>query len=194
MTTTETDRRRRLSYRERLAEQTGLDREALAVLYDESGNRRRFEVLGGRLVAQPIMERSPTPASAWPCYSTSRPRTPAMRPPAPARCGSRTGSCMPGTWWCGAPKPPWRGSPSTPTGTTGCPSCSSRRSPPGRPPRTPTRSVGSAPPVGWRVAHYWVADLRRGAYLLYAGPAGEDYADLTEVADRAALRLPPELA
>jgi hypothetical protein len=44
------------------------------------------------------------------------------------------------------------------------------------------------------VPHFWVADLRRGVYLLYADPEGEDYARLTEVADRAALRLPPELA
>src|SRR5918997_1583425 len=56
MTTTE--RRGRPPYRERLAELTGLDEAALAVLYDESGNRRRFEVLGGRLVEKPTMERS----------------------------------------------------------------------------------------------------------------------------------------
>ena len=43
------------------------------------------------------------------------------------------------------------------------------------------------------VPHFWVADLRRGAYLLYARPEGEDYAQVTEVPDRAALRLPPEL-
>ena len=58
MTSIETTRRHRSADRERLVEQTGLDREALAVVYDEYGNRRRFEVLGGRLVEQPIMERS----------------------------------------------------------------------------------------------------------------------------------------
>ena len=56
MTTTE--RPGRLRYRERLADHQGLDEEALMVLYDEYGNRRRFEVVGGRLVEKPIMERS----------------------------------------------------------------------------------------------------------------------------------------
>ncbi len=55
---TTTDRRGRPTSRERLAELTGLDEHALAVLYDEHGNRRRFEVLRGRLVEKPIMERS----------------------------------------------------------------------------------------------------------------------------------------
>ncbi len=48
----------RLGYRERLADHQGLDEEALMVLYDEYGNRRRFEVLGGRLVEKPILERT----------------------------------------------------------------------------------------------------------------------------------------
>ena len=60
MTTTERRGRQASRARQaaRLAEQMGLDHEALAVLYDSYGNRRRFEVLGGRLVEQPIMERS----------------------------------------------------------------------------------------------------------------------------------------
>jgi hypothetical protein len=43
------------------------------------------------------------------------------------------------------------------------------------------------------VPHFWIADLRRGVYLLYARPEGEEYAQLSEVPDRAALRLPAEL-
>jgi len=58
MTMTTTARRTRQTYRERQAELTGLDEEALTVLYDEYGNRRRFEVIGGRLVEKPIRERS----------------------------------------------------------------------------------------------------------------------------------------
>src|SRR5919108_2950660 len=57
MSMTTTEQRGRLTYRERLADLTGLDEEALTVLYDEYGNRRRFEVIGGRLVEKPIMER-----------------------------------------------------------------------------------------------------------------------------------------
>ena len=52
------ERRARLTSRERWTEETGLDEEALRVLYDEYGNRRRFEVIGGRLVEKPIAERS----------------------------------------------------------------------------------------------------------------------------------------
>lgn len=45
-----------------------------------------------------------------------------------------------------------------------------------------------------RVPHFWVADLRRHSYLLYSRPEGEDYSEQQIVHDRAALRLPPELA
>jgi Uma2 family endonuclease len=44
------------------------------------------------------------------------------------------------------------------------------------------------------VPHFWVADLRQRQYALYSHPEGEDYTQRETVPDRAALRLPPELA
>ena len=191
MTTTETERRDRAADRERLVEQTGLDREALAVLYDEYGNRRRFEVLGGRLVEQPIMERSSHQLEREALREQLKGQQPRNTVLSPCAVRLPDGELYAGDVVVWRPETPMVGEPAHTDGFHGVPELLVEV--------VTTRKAAQDAEEKRRhcaacgVAHFWVADLRRDAYLLYARRAGEDYAQVTEVTDRAALRLPPEL-
>jgi Uma2 family endonuclease len=194
MTTTkaEAKARARPTYLERLAEQTGLDREALAVIYDDHGNRRRFEVLGGRLVEQPIVERSSHQLERDALREHLKVQQPRNTVLSPCAVRLPDGELYAGDVVAWRPETPMAGEPDHTDGFHGVPELFVEV--------VATREAAQDAEEKRRhcaacgVPHFWVADLRRGAYLLYAGPGGEDYARLTEVADRAALRLPPELA
>jgi Uma2 family endonuclease len=191
MTTTETERQGRAAYRERLVEQTGLDREALAVLYDEDGNRRRFEVLGGRLVEQPIMERSSHQLereALRELLKTQQSRNTVLSP-----CAVRLpdGELYAGDVVVWRPETVMVGEPEYTDGFHGVPDLFVEVVTTGKAGQDAEEKRRHCAACG--LPHFWVADLRRGAYLLYARPEGEDYAQVTEVTDRAALRLPPEL-
>jgi Uma2 family endonuclease len=191
MTTTETERRGHQVDRERLVEQTGLDREALAVLYDEYGNRRRFEVLGGRLVEQPLMERSSHQLEREALREHLKGQQPRNTVLSPCAVRFPDGELYAGDVVVWRPETPMVGEPEFTDGFHGVPElfvevvASWKAAQDAEEKRRHCAACG--------VAHFWVADLRRGAYRLYARPAGEDYAQVTEVPDRAALRLPPEL-
>ena len=191
MTTTETGRQGRAADPERLVEQTGLDREALAVLYDEHGNRRRFEVIGGRLVEKPIMERSSHSRERMALLFHLKAQNPRNVAESPCAVRLPDGELYAGDVVVWRPETPMVGEPEFTDGFHGVPElfvevvASWKAAQDAEEKRRHCAACG--------VAHFWVADLRRGAYLLYARPEGEDYAQLTEVPDRAALRLPPEL-
>jgi Uma2 family endonuclease len=194
VSTTETETRARVrpTDLERLVEQTGLDREALTILYDAHGNRRRFEVLDGRLVEQPIMERSSHQLEREALRAHLKAQQPRNTVLSPCAVRLPDGELYAGDVVAWRPETPMVGEPEHTDGFHGVPELFVEV--------VATREAAQDAEAKRRhcaacgVPHFWVADLRRGAYVLYAGPAGEDYARLTEVADRAALRLPPELA
>ena len=191
MTTTETGRQGRAADPERLVEQTGLDREALAVLYDEHGNRRRFEVVGGRLVEKPIVERSSHYRERTALLFHLKAQNPRNEAGSPCPVRLPDGELYAGDVVVWRPETPMVGEPEFTDGFHGVPElfvevvASWKAAQDAEEKRRHCAACG--------VPHFWVADLRRGAYRLYARPQGEDYAQVTEVTDRAALRLPPEL-
>jgi Uma2 family endonuclease len=191
-TEAETKERTRPTYLERMVEQTGLDREALAVLYDEYGNRRRFEVLGGRLVEKPLMERSSHYRERTALLFHLKAQNPRNEAGSPCPVRLPDGELYAGDVVLWRPETPMVGEPEFTDGFHGVPElfvevvASWKAAQDAEEKRHHCAACG--------VPHFWVADLRRGVYLLYAGPEGEDYTRLTEVTDRAALRLPPELA
>jgi Uma2 family endonuclease len=192
MTTIETERRGQAAYRERLVEQTGLDREALAVLYDEYGNRRRFEVLGGRLVEQPIMERSSHQLEREALREQLKAQQPRNTVLSPCAVRLPDGELYAGDVVVWRPETPMVGEPEYTDGFHGVPELLVEVVTTWKAAQDAEEKRRHCAACG--VPHFWVADLRRRSYLLYAGPEGEDYGEQTVVADRAALRLPPELA
>lgn len=194
MTTTETgtERRGTPASRERLAAQTGLDREDLAVLYDEYGNRRRFEVLGGRLVEKPIMERSSHSSERMALLFHLKTQNPRNAAESPCAVRLPDGELYAGDVVVWRPETRMVGEPEHTDGYHGVPDLfvevvASRKA-------VQDADEKRRHCAACGVPHFWVADLRRGTYLLHARPEAGDYAELTEVADRSALRLPPELA
>jgi Uma2 family endonuclease len=192
MTTTETERQSRAAYRERLVEQTGLDREALAVLYDEDGNRRRFEVLGGRLVEQPIMERSSHQLEREALREHLKAQQPRNTVLSPCAVRLPDGELYAGDVVAWHPETVMVGEPDYTDGFHGVPDLFVEVVTTWKAAQDAEEKRRHCAACG--LPHFWVADLRRGAYLLYARPEGEDYAHSIEVTDRATLRLPPELA
>lgn len=190
MTTTE--RRGRPAYRERLAEQTGLDREALAVLYDEYGNRRRFEVLGGRLVEKPIMERSSHQLEREALREQLKTQQPGNTVLSPCAVRLPDGELYAGDVVVWRPSTPMVGEPEHTDGFHGVPELFIEVVTTWKAAQDAEEKRRHCAACG--VPHFWVADLRQGGYLLYARPEGEDYTGQTTVPDRAALRLPSELA
>jgi hypothetical protein len=191
-TAAEAKARARPTYLERMVEQTGLDREALTILYDASGNRRRFEVIGGRLMEQPIMERSSHQLEREALREQLKAQQPRNTVLSPCAVRLPDGELYAGDVVAWGPETPMVGEPEYTDGFHGVPGvfveviATSEAAQEAEAKRHHCAACG--------VAHFWVADLRRGVYLLYAVPEGADYTRLTEVADRAALRLPPELA
>jgi Uma2 family endonuclease len=189
-----TQRRGRPSYRERLVEETGLDEEALSVLYDEYGNRRRFEVLGGRLVEKPIMERSSHQLEREALreqLKTQQPRNTVLSP-----CAVRLpdGELYAGDVVVWRPETPRVGEPEHTDGFHGVPDLFVEVVATPKAARDAEDKRRHCAACG--VPHFWVADLqgRARSYFQYSRPEGEDYAAREVVNDRAALRLPPELA
>ncbi len=185
------ERQGRRDYRERLSEQTGLDQEALAVLYDEHGNRRRFEVLGGRLVEKPRMERSSHTSQRMALLFHLKAQNPRSEVSSPCPVRLPDGELYAGdvVVWC--PETFMVGEPEFTDGYHGVPELfvevvATRRA--AQDAEEKRRHCASC-----RVPHCWVADLRRHSYLLYSRPEGEDYSEQQVVRDRVALRLPPEL-
>jgi Uma2 family endonuclease len=190
MTTTE--RRGRPTYRERLAELTGLDGEALAVLYDEHGNRRRFEVLGGRLVEKPIMERSSHQLEREALRERLKAQQPRNTVLSPCAVRLPDGELYAGDVVVWRPETVMAGEPDYTDGFHGVPDLFVEVVTTWKAAQDAEEKRRHCAACG--VPHFWVADLRQRSYLLYARPEGEDYAEQTVVPDRAALRLPPDLA
>jgi Uma2 family endonuclease len=187
-----TERRRRLTYRERLAELTGLDAEALTVLYDEYGNRRRFEVIGGRLVEKPIMERSShllEREALRERLKTQQPRNTVLSP-----CAVRLpdGELYAGDVVAWRPETAMVGEPEHTDGFHGVPDLFVEVVATWKAAQDAEEKRRHCAACG--VPHFWVADLRTHGYVLYSRPEREDYTARELVPDRAALRLPPELA
>jgi Uma2 family endonuclease len=193
MTTTaaETTERARPTYLERMVEQTGLDRDALTILYDEHGNRRRFEVLGGRLVEKPIGERSSHSQERTALLFHLKMQNPRNEAGSPCPVRLPDGDLYAGDVVMWRPETPMVGEPAFTDGFHGMPELFVEVVASWKAAQDAAEKRHHC--AACEVPHFWVADLRRGVYLLYDEPEGEDYARLTEVTDRAALRLPPEL-
>jgi Uma2 family endonuclease len=193
MTTTE--RRTRpahRSYRERLADQTDLDEEAVEVLYDEYGNRRRFEVLGGRLVEKPIMERFSHTSERTVLLFHLKAQNPRNEVHSPCAVRLPDGELYAGDVVAWRPETVMVGEPEYTDGIHGVPDLFVEVVATGKAARDAEEKRGHCAACG--VAHIWVADLRQGHYVLYSHPQGGDYTQREIVHDRIELRLPPELA
>ena len=189
---TTTARGGRLSYRERQAELTCLDEEALTVLYDEYGNRRRFEVIGGRFVEKPIMERSSHILERDALREHLKSQQPRNRALSPCAVRLPDGELYAGDVVVWRPETAMVGEPEYTDGFHGVPDLfvevvSTWKA--GQDAEEKRRHCAAC-----GVPHFWVADLRIGTYILYSRPDGDDYAKRETMQDRAALRLPPELA
>ena len=190
MTTTE--RRGRLTYRERLVEATGLDEVALTVLYSEYGNRRRFEVIGGRLVEKPIMERSSHQLEREALrerLKAQQPRNTALSP-----CAVRLpdGELYAGDVVVWRPETVMVGEPEHTDGFHGVPDLFVEIVSTWKAVQDAEEKRRHCAACG--VPHFWVADLHTGRYVLHSHPGGDDYAEQAILHDRTALHLPPELA
>ena len=188
---TTTTRRERLTYRERQAELTCLDEEALTVLYDEYGNRRRFEVIGGRLVEKPIMERSSHRSERMALLFHLKTQNPRNEVSSPCAIRLPDGELYAGDVVVWRPETVMVGEPEHTDGFHGVPDLfvevvATWKAQDAEEKRHHCAACG--------VPHFWVADLRTSSYVLYSRPEGEDYTERETVQDRAALRLPPELA
>jgi Uma2 family endonuclease len=174
-----------------LMEQTGLDREALEIVYDEYGNRRRFEVLNGRMVEKSIKERSSHQDERTELMFQLKAQNPRNR------VGTHVAVRLPDRELYFGDVVAWRpetamvGEPEHYDGFHGVPDLFVEVVVTNEAEREAEDKRRHCAACG--VPHFWVADLRRGRYVLYSRPEGESYAEVTEVAERAALRLPPEL-
>ena len=189
-----TQRRGRRSYRERLMEETGLDEEALMVLYDEYGNARRFEVIEGRLVEKPIMERSSHTSERTTLLLNLKDQNPRNEVHSPCAVRLPDGELYAGDVVVWRPETVMVGEPDYTDGFHGVPDLHVEVVTTSKAARDADDKRRHCAACG--VPHFWVADLRARArsYVLYSRPEGEDYAVRETVPDRAALRLPPELA
>ncbi len=190
MTTIE--RRGRLTSRERWVEQTGLDEEARTVLYDEYGNRRRFEVIGGRLVEKPIMERSSHSRERAALLFDLKAQNPRNGVESPCAVRLPDGELYAGDVVVWRPETVMVGEPEYTDGYHGVPDLFVEVVATWKAARDAEEKRQHCAACG--VPHFWVADLRAGHYVLYSRPSGEDYSEQDIVHERAALRLPPELA
>lgn len=183
---------RGLTWRERQMELTGLDAEALAVLYDEYGNRRRFEVIGGRLVEKPIMERSSHQLERDALrehVKAQQPRNIALSP-----CAVRLpdGELYAGDVVVWRPETVMVGEPEHTDAFHGVPDLFVEVVASWKAAQDVDEKRRHCAACG--VLHFWVADLRTRTYVLYSRPSGDDYVGRAVVHDRAALRLPTELS
>jgi Uma2 family endonuclease len=174
-----------------LVEQTGLDREALEIIYDEYGNRRRFEVLNGRMVEKSIRERSSHQEERDAIRDHLKAQNPRNR--VMTHCAVR----LPDRELYFGDVVAWRpetvmvGEPEHYDGYHGVPDLFVEVVVTNEAERDADDKRRHCAACG--VPHFWVADLRQRRYYLYSRPEGEAYTEVTEVAERAALRLPPEL-
>ena len=189
---TMTARRGRLTYRERQAELTGLDEAALMVLYDEYGNRRCFEVIGGRLVEKPIMERSSHFSERMALLFHLKAQSPGNEVGSPCAVRLPDGELYAGDVVVWRPETVMVGEPDYTDGYHGVPDLFVEVVATWKAAQDAEEKRRHCAACG--VPHFWVADLRTGSYILYSRPEGEDYTQREVVSDRAALRLPPELA
>jgi Uma2 family endonuclease len=193
MTITERpSRTSRRPYLERLAEQTGLDDEELSILYDEYGNRRRFEVIEGRLVEKPIMERFSHTSERTALLFHVKAQNPNNEVHSPCAVRLPDGELYAGDVVAWRPETHMVGEPDYTDGIHGVPDLFVEV--------VATREAAQDAEGKRRhcaacgVPHFWVADLRKGQYVLYSRPEGDEYAERQVVQDRSALRLPEELA
>jgi Uma2 family endonuclease len=192
---TTTVRRGRPTYRERLAglaAETGLDEEALTVLYDEYGNARRFEVIGGRLVEKPIMERSSHQLEREALREQLKAQQTRNTVLSPCAVRLPDGELYAGDVVVWRPETVMVGEPDYTDGFHGVPDLHVEVVTTSKAARDAEEKRRHCAACG--LPHFWVADLRARTYVLYSRPEGEDYAARAIVDDRAALRLPPELA
>ena len=189
MTTVE--RRGHPTYRERLAEQSGLDDEALTVLYDEYGNRRRFEVIGGRLVEKPIMERSSHNDERTALLFHLKAQNPQNEARSPCAVRLPDGELYAGDVVVWRAETAMVGEPDYTDGFHGVPNLFVEVVASWKAAQDADEKRHHCAACG--VPYLWVADLRTRRYVLYSTPEGDDYTQHAIVYDRAALRLPPEL-
>ncbi|HEX2513696.1 MAG TPA: Uma2 family endonuclease [Chloroflexota bacterium] len=175
-----------------LVEQTGLDREALEIIYDEYGNRRRFEVLNGRMVEKSIKERSSHYSERTELLFHLKSLNPRNQVgnSVPVRLPDRELYFGDVVAW--RPETPMVGEPEHFDGFHGVPDLFVEVVASWKAERDADDKRRHCAACG--VPHFWVADLRQRRYYLYSRPEGDAYTELTELTERAALRLPPELA
>jgi Uma2 family endonuclease len=175
-----------------LMERTGLDREALEIIYDEYGNRRRFEVIDGRMVEKSIRERSSHQEERAELTFHLKAQNPRNR--VYTHCAVRLpdGELYFGDVVAWRPETVMVGEPEHYDGFHGVPDLFVEVVATGEAERDADDKRRHCAACG--VPHFWVADLRRGRYVLSSRPEGAAYAEQTELTERAALRLPPELA
>ncbi len=186
------ERRARPGYDERRADHQGLDEEALMVLYDEYGNRRRFEVLGGRLVEKPIMERSSHFDERTALLFHLKSQNPANRVGSPCAVRLPDGELYAGDVVVWRPETVMVGEPDYTDGFHGVPDLFVEVVATWKAGQDAEEKRRHCAACG--VPHFWVADLRTHTYTLYSRPEGDDFVEREVVHDRAALRLPPDLA
>jgi Uma2 family endonuclease len=191
MTTTE--QRRKLTFHERVAEETGLDEEALMVLYDEYGNRRRFEVIGGRLVEKPIMERSSHHNERTALLFQLKTQNPRNEAGSPVPVRLPDGELYAGDVVVWRPETILVGEPEYTDGFHGVPDLFVEVVASWKAAQDADEKRRHCAACG--VPHFWVVDLRTRprSYTLYSRPERDDYTQQETVHDRTALRLPPEL-
>jgi Uma2 family endonuclease len=192
-----TAQRTRPTDRDHIADPAGeaaLDEEALAVLYDEYGNRRRFEVIGGRLVEKPIMERSSHQFEREALRELLKAQQPKNLVLSPCAVRLPDRELYAGDVVVWRPETAMVGEPEYRDGLYGVPDLFVEVV-------TTLKAAHDADEkrqhcAACGVPHFWVSDLRSGTatYTLFSRPEEEAYREQTTVHDRATLRLPPELA
>jgi Uma2 family endonuclease len=175
-----------------LMERTGLDREALEIIYDEYGNRRRFEVLNGRMVEKSIKERSSHYSERTELLFHLKSLNPRNQVgnSVPVRLPDRELYFGDVVAW--RPETPMVGEPEHFDGFHGVPDLFVEVVASWKAERDADDKRRHCAACG--VPHFWVADLRHHRYVLYSRPQGTAYVEQTELTERATLRLPPELA
>jgi Uma2 family endonuclease len=175
-----------------LIESTGLDREALEIIYDEYGNRRRFEVINGRMMEKSIRERSSHQEERDAVRDHLKAQQPRNR--VMTHCAVR----LPDRELYFGDVVAWRpetvmvGEPEYYDGYHGVPDLFVEVVATREAERDADDKRRHCAACG--VPHFWVADLRHHRYVLYSRPQGTAYVEQTELTERATLRLPPELA
>jgi Uma2 family endonuclease len=185
------ERHGRLKDREQQAELTGLDEETLPVLYDEYGNRRAFEVIGGRLVEKPIMERSSHFHERRLLQLHLQAQNARNVVGGPCAVRLPDGELYAGDVVVWRPETVMVGEPDHTDGFHGVPDLFIEVVSTWKAAQDAEEKRRHCAACG--VPHFWVVDLRTGNYLIYSRPEGDEYTQRETAPDRSSLTLPPDL-